>query len=448
MMDLKTVIQAVNQIAEDKGIDASKVMEAIENSLAAAYRREFLSRSANVKADLNQRTGEVTFYRVKEAVDESTVRMIEEGENAEEETQGEDDEGKLPRYNPERHILIEEARKDNKDVELGDEIKTSLPAEMDFGRIAAQNAKQVILQHLREAERDSITDEYVDKEGKIVSGVIQRFERGNVYIDLGRTNGVMFSAESIPGEHYRVGERLRFYILAVQREFRGPGTGIILSRAHPEFVKELFAMEIPEISDGIVEIKGIVREPGSRTKIAVHSNTEEIDPVGSCVGQRGTRIMAISNELGQEKIDVIEWSDDPEELVAHALSPAKVRTVEAMNDNEMMVMVSDDQLSLAIGRGGQNVRLAARLTGWRIDVRSQSNPDEKVDEGMAEVVVEEESSDDTVEESPQEDKQTVKEKVSEEEVLEEKSSEEIEDKEEGDYDEDNVEEDTKEDKKE
>jgi len=392
-MDLKTVLQAVNQISEEKGIDSEKVVEAIENSLATAYRREYLDKGANVRSKLNRKTGEVNFFRVKDVVDESTVRIVEDGEieegGKEEVTEG--GEEKLPRYNAERHIMLEEAVKEKKTVKVGDEIEYPLDSKTDFGRIAAQNAKQVILQSLREAERESIAEELKDKEGKIISGIVQRFERGNVYVDLGRTTGVMFSSESIPGEHYRAGERLRFYILAVQREVRGPGSGIVLSRSHPNFVSELFAMEIPEIADGIVEIKAIVREPGSRTKLAVASNADEIDPVGSCVGQRGTRIMAISNELGQEKIDVVEWDEDPEEFIANAISPAKVRAVEIGEGRTAKVLVPEDQLSLAIGRGGQNVRLAAKLTGWKIDVRSQARPNEQMEEGVAESKAEEES---------------------------------------------------------
>lgn len=391
-MDLKTVLQAVSQISEEKGIDSEKVIEAIENSLATAYRREYLDKGADVRAKLNRKSGEVTFYRVKQVVDENTVRIPEEGEIEEEVKEAsepiEGEEPKLPRYNPERHIMLEEAIGEKKGAKVGDEIEYPLESQTDFGRIAAQNAKQVILQSLREAERESIAEELKDKEGKIISGIVQRFERGNVYVDLGRTTGVMFSSESIPGEHYRSGERLRFYILAVQREVKGPGSGIVLSRSHPNFVSELFAMEIPEIADGIVEIKAIVREPGSRTKLAVASNADEIDPVGSCVGQRGTRIMAISNELGQEKIDVVEWSDDPENFIANALSPAKVRSVEIGEGREAKVLVPEDQLSLAIGRGGQNVRLAAKLTGWKIDVRSQARPEESLDDGVAEITPE------------------------------------------------------------
>ncbi|MBI2506691.1 MAG: transcription termination factor NusA, partial [Candidatus Colwellbacteria bacterium] len=202
-----------------------------------------------------------------------------------------------------------------------------------------------------------------------------------VYVDLGRTNGIMFANESIPGEHYRVGERLRFYVLGVQSESRIPG--IILSRAHPKFVAKLFEREIPEITDGVVEIKAIAREVGSRTKVAVKSNVEGVDPVGSCVGQRGTRIMAITNELGQEKLDVILWSEDPAEFVGNSLNPAKIKSVEATGSREAKVLVADDQLSLAIGKGGQNVRLAAKLTGWKIDVRSQARPEEALEGGVA-----------------------------------------------------------------
>ena len=262
----------------------------------------------------------------------------------------------------------------------------SLPEQNEFGRIASQAAKQVILQKIREIERDSIQKEYQGKEGEIVSGVVQRMERGNVYVDLGRATGILFYNEGIPGEHYRIGERLRFYLLAVQEETRVPG--LILSRSHPKFVEKLFELEVPEIHDGLVEVKAIAREAGSRTKIAAASKTEGIDPVGSLVGQRGTRVMAVINELGNEKIDIIEWSENPEKFVGSALSPAKVKSVEILPRREAMVFVAEDQLSLAIGKGGQNVRLAARLTGWKIDVRSQARPDEVQAEGIAEGIAE------------------------------------------------------------
>jgi N utilization substance protein A len=258
-----------------------------------------------------------------------------------------------------------------------------LESHEDFGRIAAQTAKQAVFQRLRESERESILSEWRGREGQIVSGVVQRFERGHVYVDLGRAVGVMFANESVPGEHYRSGERLRFLVLAVQEDTRLPG--IILSRSHPKFVAKLFELEVPEVADGAVEIKLIAREPGSRTKVAAISKIDGVDPVGALVGQRGTRVMAVNNELGQEKIDIIEYSEDPAELIAHALSPAKAQSVEILERREARVYVSEDQLSLAIGRGGQNVRLAAKLTGWKIDVRSQTKPEEQVEGGVSAV---------------------------------------------------------------
>jgi len=397
-MDLKALVQTVNQIAEEKGIEPDKVVEAIEGALASAYKREYDKRDLNIKATLDRESGDVKFVQTKEVVDKDGVRMVSEEESEEEEEKEkeaetedvEDTEEKLPRYNEDRHLFLEEAKKVKGDAEVGDELEFPIDEKgVDFGRIAAQTAKQVVLQKLREAERDSIVDEFKDKEGGIVSGVVQRFERGNVFIDLGRTTGIMFGNESIPGEHYRSGERLRFYVLGVQAESRTPG--IILSRAHPNFVSKLFELEIPEIADEAVEIKAIAREPGSRTKVAVASNVEGVDPVGSCVGQRGTRIMAITNELGQEKLDVIEWAEAPEEFISQALNPAKVKVVEIIGNREAKVLVAEDQLSLAIGKGGQNVRLAAKLTGWKIDVRSQSRPDEALDGGIAEVSEEKET---------------------------------------------------------
>lgn len=379
MLNVKDLKKAIDQIAKEKGLDSERVLEAIESSIAAAYKKEYGKKSEIIRSKFDLNTGELKFWQVKTVVDESTVRIVEEGE---EEIAAEEGEEKLPRYNPDRHIFLEEAKKLKPDAVLGEEFYFPLETHEDFGRIAAQTAKQVILQRLREAERESVLKEFRNKEGEVVSGIVQRFERGNVYVDLGRAIGVMFANESIPGEHYRVGERLRFYVLAVQEDTKLPG--IILSRAHPQFVAALFALEVPEIAEGSVEIKAIAREAGSRTKIAVGSNAEGVDPVGSCVGQRGTRVMAVNNELGQEKLDIIEWSADPEKFIANALSPAKVKMVEIMPRREARVYVPDDQLSLAIGKGGQNVRLAAKLTGWKIDVRAQSNPDEVQAEGIAE----------------------------------------------------------------
>ena len=396
MLNLKDLSKAIKQVADEKALDPKKVLEVVESAIAAAYKREYGQRGEIIKAKLDAKTGELKFWQVKTVVDESTVRFIEEGAvpeggAAEGEPRlgreprpaeaGREEEGMLPRYNSERHITLKEAKKNKKDTVLGEEISFPLEEKEDFGRIAAQAAKQSIFQKLRESERESILKEWRDKEGQIVSGLVQRFERGNVYIDLGRASGVMFANESIPSEHYRVGERLRFFVLAVQEDTRLPG--IILSRSHPKFVSQLFALEVPEVAEGTVEIKAIAREPGSRTKLAVASNVEGVDPVGALVGQRGTRVMAVNNELGNEKIDIAEWSDDPGKLIGNALSPAKVASVEVMPRREARVYVPEDQLSLAIGRSGQNVRLAAKLTGWKIDVRSQARPEEAQEGGMA-----------------------------------------------------------------
>src|SRR5258708_11904251 len=323
MLNIKELTKALKQVAEEKGLEPEKVLEVIESSIAAAYKREYGQRGEVIKSKLDQTTGELNFWQVKTVVDDKTVRFdseeeeLAERENAPQGTSAEDDEQKLPRFNAERHITLEDAKKVKKDAKVGDEISFPLEMHDDFGRIAAQTAKQVILQKLRESERDSILNEWRDKEGQIVSGAVQRFERGNVFIDLGRTIGVMFANESIPGEHYRAGERLRFLVLAVQEDTRLPG--IILSRSHPKFVAELFKMEVPELAEGAVEIKSIAREPGNRTKIAVASTSEGVDPVGALVGQRGTRVMAVNNELGQEKIDIIEWSEDPEKFISNSL---------------------------------------------------------------------------------------------------------------------------------
>jgi N utilization substance protein A len=396
MLNIKELSKALKQVAEEKGLDPDKVIEVIESSIAAAYKKEYGERGEVVKCKMDQKTGELNFWQTKTVVDETTVRFVEEeeevpaaegsaaGKQKEKEVIVEEDGEKLPRFNPERHITFDEAKKIKKDVVLGEEMMFPLETHEDFGRIAAQTAKQVILQKLRESERDSILNEWRGREGQIVSGVIQRFERGNIFVDLGRTIGVMFGNESIPGEHYRAGERLRFLVVAVQEDTRLPG--IILSRSHPRFVAELFRMEVPELVEDAIEIKAIAREPGNRTKIAAASKAEGVDPVGALVGQRGTRVMAVNNELGNEKIDIAEWSEDPEKFIANALSPAKVEKVEILPRREARAYVPESQLSLAIGKGGQNVRLAAKLTGWKIDVRSQTRPEEEVEGGVAGLV--------------------------------------------------------------
>ena len=400
-MDIKELGSAIQQIATEKGIQPDKVFDAIESALAAAYKKEYRKRSEIIKAKFNHKTGGLKFWQEKTVVDPSEVRIvIEEEEPAEKNEKSEKKEFKeapieqeseeelLPRYNSDRHIFTDEAKAIKKDAKSGDILEFPLETHADFGRIAAQTAKQVILQGLREAERSSVREEFAGKEGQIVSGIVQRFEHGNVYVDLGRAIGVMFRNESIPGEHYRQSERLRFYILAVQDDPHRPG--IVLSRSHPKFIAKLFELEVPEIADGVVEIKSIAREAGSRTKIAVSSKEERVDPIGSAVGQRGTRVIAVTNELGNEKIDIIEWSEEPEKYIANSISPAKAQRVEISGRREAMVFVLDDQLSLAIGKGGQNVRLAAKLTGWKIDVRSENRPDEVLEGGVSTAIPDDE----------------------------------------------------------
>ncbi len=396
MFNLKDLAKAIKQVAEEKGLEPEKVLEAIESAIATAYKREYGRRGEIVKADLDAKSGALKFWQIKTAVDQTIVRFPDSDESPDyykEENEerprrsdfnSEAGTAVLPWFNPERHILLEEARKIKPEIKPGEELNFPLEVHEEFGRIAAQAAKQSIFQKLRESERESILKEWHDKEGQIVSGLVQRFERGNVYVDLGRAFGVMFGNESIPGEHYRIGERLRFLVFAVQEDTRLPG--IILSRSHPRFVTKLFELEVPEVAEGIVEIKVITREPGSRTKLAVSSNAEGVDPVGALVGQRGTRVMAVNNELGNEKIDIIEWSDDPAKFIGNSLSPAKVAAVEVLPRREARVYVPEDQLSLAIGRNGQNVRLAAKLTGWKIDVRSHARPEEAQAGGVASAV--------------------------------------------------------------
>jgi len=379
-MDLKTLASAVNQIAEERGIEPKSVLTGVEEAIAAAYKKQYRERSEIVKSKFDLKTGALKFWQIKTVVDETTARF-DEIENPKEELK----EGEIekPKYNPSRHIILAEAKKIKKDAALGEELEFPLEEHKDFGRIAAQTAKQVILQKLRESEREAVRAEFQNKESEIISGVIQRFDRGNVYVDLGRTIGIMFPNECIPGEHYRINERLRFFILAVQEDARTPG--IILSRSHPQFVAKLFELEVPEITEGTVEIKAMAREAGHRTKVAVYSKEEKVDPVGSLVGQRGMRVMAVTNELGNEKIDIVEWAPETEKFIANSFSPAKVISVEIRPRREARVFVAEDQLSLALGKGGENVRLAAKLTGWKLDVRSQSRPEEIQVEGVSDI---------------------------------------------------------------
>jgi len=369
LFDLKTLNSALEELQTERGISRQSVVEALATALAAAYRREYGKRGQIIRATFNPETGEMEFRQAKIVVDDSLVRK--EGE----ESKGEDDH--RSRFNPEQHIMLEDARRIKRDAGLDEEISFPLEMREDFGRIAAQAAKQVIMQKVREAERASIIEEYGEREGQIVTGHVQRFERGNLYVDLGRATAILPYDEQIPGERYRQGERVRALLLRVDEGVRG--TFIRLSRSHPKFLVKLFETEVPEMASGVVEVKGIVREPGSRAKIAVFSNDDHVDPVGALVGQRGVRVAVVTSELGGEKIDVVEWSENPADFVKEALKPAQVLSLELHEEeNRAEVTVAEDQQSLAIGRGGQNVRLAARLTGWKIDIRSlggQENED-------------------------------------------------------------------------
>jgi len=369
MLDIKTFKSALEQLEEEKKIPKEKILDAIEQAMAAAYKKDYGKKGQIIRAKFDLETGKTDFFQVKIVVDETIAKINEEGDeeaHAEEYSIKEDDE--RVRFNSEHHIMLEDAKKIKKGAELNDEIIFPLDDKEDYGRIAAQTAKQVIIQRIREAERTSIIDEYGTKEGEIISGIVQKVERGNVYVDFNRAIGVLGAEEQIPGEHFVRGQRLRAYLYSVEDSPRG--INLRLSRTHPKFIEKLFAIEAPEIQSGVVEIKAIAREAGARSKIAVHSNDEHIDPVGSCVGQKGTRVNTITSELGGEKIDIIPWSTDPKIFVSNALSPAKVNSIEIdEKEHKAEIEVNEDQLSLAIGKGGQNVRLAAKLTGWRIDIK-------------------------------------------------------------------------------
>ena len=372
MLDLKTMKSALEQLEQERKIPKEKLVEAIEQALAAAYKKDYGKKGQIIRVHFNLETGEVEFYQVKIVVDDSLVYAEEDFPEGEER----DESDERTRFNEEHHIWLTDAKRMKSDAKIEEEIIFPLEPMEDFGRIAAQTAKQVIIQKIRDAERTAIIDEYGTKQGEIINGFIDKVERGMVYINFNRAMGIMPPEEQIPGEFYKRGDRVRAYLYAVEETPRG--VNLKLSRSHPEFIRGLFAVEAPEIASGVVEIKSIAREAGSRSKIAVYSNDDHIDPVGSCVGQRGVRVTTVMSELGGEKIDIIPWSEDPATFVSSALSPAKVIDIEIQDEeHKALVEVAEDQLSLAIGKGGQNVRLAAKLTGWRIDIKG--TPGEEVD---------------------------------------------------------------------
>ncbi len=361
MIDLKALRAGLDQMEEERHIPKEKILTAIEDSLVAAYKKDYGKKGQIIRAKFDLETGVTSFYQVKIVADATTARMDDE--------EREDDDDERPKFNSEHHITLEDAKKIKKDSQVGDEVVFPLETKDDYGRIAAQTAKQVIIQRLREAEKESTLGEYQDQVGVILSGSVQKVDRGTVFVDLGRAVGVLLRDDQIPGEFYRPGERIRAYLYQVEETPRG--INLRLSRSHPKFVELLFSAEAPEIASGVVEIKAVAREAGSRSKVAVASNAPNIDPVGSCVGQRGARVTAVINELGGEKIDIIEWSEAPETFIANALSPAKVNSLSLDEENkEAQIEVDADQFSLAVGKGGQNARLAAKLTGWKIDISS------------------------------------------------------------------------------
>ncbi len=375
------ISSAIKHICEEKNLPLDAVIGAIEAALAAAYRKDFGDKNQNIKVVFNADNAQTVVFDVKTVVEdidleeqEKELELLRERREAGEDIE-EDDEVK--RFNPRSEIMLSEARQINPDYKIGDVIETKLEVPSEYGRMAAQTAKQVIIQRLREAERDHIFDEYKDKENTLVLGTITRREGRRYLVDLGQATAILPPEEQIDREGYNTGTRMNFYVVKVHMGNKGPE--IILSRTHPDIVKELFAMEVPEIAAGSVEIRGISREAGSRSKVAVYTEDDNIDPIGSCVGQKGSRIQTIISELGGEKIDIIQWEEDPKKYISNALSPAKVNKIEI--DEEVKtasVMVNEDQLSLAIGKSGQNVRLAARLVGWKIDINpGQTNATKK-----------------------------------------------------------------------
>lgn len=339
----KEFLDALNLVAKEKGIDKEIIFEAIEASLVSACKKHF-GTSQNIKVDMNRETGEVKCYMQK-----TIVETVED---------------------PQMEIALDMARVVKADYQVGDVVDIEVTPK-NFGRISAQTAKQVVVQKFREAEREILFNQYITKEREVVTAVVQRKERRNVILQMGKIDAVLAANEQIPGEQYNFMDRVKVYVLEVKQTTKGPQ--IFVSRTHPELVKRLFEQEVPEVHDGTVEIKSIAREAGSRTKIAVYSKNENVDALGACVGQNGYRVNVIVSELGGEKIDVINWSEDPKEFIAAALSPSKVLEV-ALNEAEQSakIVVPDHQLSLAIGKEGQNARLSAKLTGWRIDIKSET----------------------------------------------------------------------------
>ena len=370
-MEHKQFVLAINQVCEEKGISKEKAMEVVEASLASAYKKEYGKKGQIIKVNFDEVSGDMKVFQIKTVAEENDDETENEGL---EEVTNEEKELKK-KFNPDKNITIEDAKEYKKDPQIDDEVEIPLPSKSDFGRIAAQTAKQVMIQKIREAEKEAVFDEFKDKEGEVVNGIVQRIEGRNVFIDIGKAVGILYPTEQIVGERYNIGQRLKIYIVKIDKEAKE--ASLILSRTSPNILEKLFELEVPEIFSKTVEIKSIAREAGSRTKVAVYSNEEGIDPVGSCVGQRGSRIQTIINELGGEKIDIIEWNGDIGKYIQHALSPAKITRLDINKEKKSATAYAEeDQLSLAIGKQGQNVRLAAKLTGWKIDIFEEKKKEE------------------------------------------------------------------------
>ncbi len=403
------LFEACEELERERGISKDVIISSLCDALVAAYKKHMhVKEAANIEAIFDEQTGEIGVFSTK-----TVVKKVED---------------------PDMEISLKDAQEIDDEVEVDDEVKIEVTPEQ-FGRIAAQSAKQVITQRIRDAERNNILNEFLEKKGTLTTGIIQRVENRNVIVNIGKTDAIMPQREQIPREYYKPGNRIRVFVLNVKETNRLPQ--VIVSHAHPEIVRELFELEVPEIEDGIVEIKSISREAGFRTKIAVWSNDPEVDSVGACIGPRGSRIQTIVGELKNEKIDIVRWSEDPVEYIVNAISPARVVSVDIMTDGEdqkdALVVVPDDQLSLAIGREGQNVRLAHRLTGWKIDIKSvsqmedeearkQSNFDEYNDDEVEERAVDSDEIQEEIEEEMNQqayDEEDLQQEEAEEETSEE-----------------------------
>ena len=384
IITMSEVSKAIAFIAEEKGLDPEAILETVQIALAAAYRKDFGNKQQNIMVIFDPDSGDMKVWDEKvvvedvdvEAQDAEYEKFVERKEAAE--AAGEEfEEEEMERFNPKTEMMLTEAKEHKKTAKIDDVIKIDLEIPSEFGRMAAQTAKQVIIQKLREAERQTMHDDFKNQEGEVVTGTVQRREARGVLVDFGKISGLIPPEEQIRGERYMPGARLKVYVVSVDMGTRGPE--IVLSRSHNGFVSQIFEMEIPEVASGVVQIKGISRDAGWRSKVAVWTEDDSIDPIGSCIGQRGSRIQVIIDELGGEKVDIIMWDEDVKTYIGNALSPAKINNVELDEETKTAtVNVSDDQFSLAIGRGGQNVRLAASLTGWKINVVQEGKEDEVV----------------------------------------------------------------------